>query len=466
MIETFDVIVVGAGPGGYAAAIKAAKEGFRTAIIEERTIGGTCLNSGCIPAKAMLHAATLYREMKEGEKFGLVLSGITFNYRKILEYKKETISKLRHGAEQILKTNGVVILKGKGVLEKNRRVRIISQAGEKCYEGKYIILSTGSKPYIPLISGCHLKNFLTSDELFQLEERPESLLIIGGGILGVEFACMFADLGSKVTIVEILPKLIPNMDKEISHNIKMLLEKRGIDIHTSAAIQSIEQDGELCTCIFNENGTLMESSARYVLCAAGRHPNMDNLFAEGAEPLIAQGHILVDKEFCTSMEGVYAIGDLIKGKQLAHLASAQGNYVIEKIAGKETSVDLQVIPECVYTSPEIASVGLTEDEAKEQGMEIQIGRFNIGANGKSVITKEERGFIKIIVEEKTNVIVGAQMMCARATDMIGEFVTAIVNKMTTKQFIKGIRAHPTYNEGVVEALRNVLLYKYDKTDSN
>lgn len=457
MEKIFDVIVIGSGPGGYSAAVKAAKEGLRTALVEENRVGGTCLNRGCIPAKSMIYAASLYRKLKDGEKFGLVTSEIAYDYSRILEYKKETINKLCQGVERLLEASGVILIYGKGVLEKNNIVRVISKTGEQFLEGKHIILATGSKPHIPSITGCDLDGVLTSDELFQLETFPESLLIIGGGIISVEFASLFADLGCRVTIIEALPKLIPNMDRELSQNLKMILQKRGIYIHTSASVQSIEQDGKLYTCIFIENGTIMEVSAKYVLCATGRRPNVDHLFSKGAAPLLDRGYIIVDTEFCTSITDVYAIGDLIKGRQFAHFASAQGKYVIEKIIGKEPSIDLQVIPECVYTTPEIASVGLTEDKSKEQGIKVRIGRFNTGANAKNIIEKEERGFIKIVVEEETNIILGAQMMCARATDMIGEFVTAIVNKMTAKKLIKSMRAHPTYNEGVTTALENTLI---------
>lgn len=451
----YDIIVIGAGPGGYVAAIKAAKKGFYTAIVEERRVGGTCLNRGCIPAKAMIHAASLYREMKEAERFGVTASGTGYDYSRILEYKEETTDKLCQGVSQLLKANGVVVLSGKGTLRKDGQVSVVSEEGTELYEAENVILASGSRPLILPIQGMDLPGVLTSDELFQLKEMPESLVIIGGGVISVEFASAFADLGCKVTIVEALPRLIPNMDKEISQNLKMILKKRGIDIHTSASVQCVEQDGELYTCVFKEKEKGIRISAKYVLCAAGRCPNTDGLFEEGAEPEMERGRVVVDENFRTSIDGVYAVGDIVKGMQLAHLASAQGVCVVEKIAGKEPSIDLGAVPGCVYTNPEIASVGLTEDEAKEQGISVKTGKFIMGANGKSLITKEERGFIKVIVREETDVIVGAQMMCARATDMIGEFVTAVANKMTAGELLKGMRAHPTYNEGVAEALEDV-----------
>lgn len=425
MGERFDVIVIGAGPGGYVAAIKCAKAGLRTAIVENRRVGGTCLNRGCIPAKAMIHASSLYREMQGAEKFGVSAEGIAFDYEKIVSYKEETTEKLCQGIEQLLKGNGVTILCGKGSLEQEHKVKVTGEESEEYYDAEHVILAAGSKPVILPIPGLELPGVLTSDELFRLKEMPESLVIIGGGVISVEFASVYANLGCKVTIVEAMPRLIPNMDKEISQNLKMILKKRGVDIHTSASVQRVEQEGELYTCVFTEKEQEVRVSAKYVLCAIGRCPNTEGLFGEGVSPEMERGRIVVDENFQSSLPNVYAIGDLVKGMQLAHLASAQGMYVAEILA-------------------------------KEKGLEIKTGKFIMSANGKSLITKEERGFIKIVAEKETDVILGAQMMCARATDMIGELVTAMTNRMTVQQLLRGMRAHPTYNEGVQEALEEIL----------
>ena len=232
----------------------------------------------------------------------------------------------------------------------------------------------------------------------------------------------------------------------------MILKKRGVDIHTSAAVQEIAEKDGLYACRFLEKEKETEVVAQYVLCAVGRRPNTGGLFGEGVSLMMERGRIVVDERMQTSMEGVYAIGDLVKGMQLAHLASAQGIYVAEELSGRTPTVRLDIVPGCVYTDPEIASVGMTEEEAKESGIEVKTGKFIMGANGKSLITKEERGFIKVIVEAGSEIVLGAQMMCARATDMIGEFGTAVANKMTAGQLLIAMRAHPTYNEGVAEAL--------------
>ena len=455
MSGKYDVVVIGAGPGGYVAAIKAAKLGLKTAIIEERRAGGTCLNRGCIPAKAMIHASSLYREMQEAERFGISASDVTYDYGKIVAYKEETTDKLVQGVEQLLKANGVDVYEGKGTLLEEKKVRIRKEQEDVVLEGENIILASGSKPLILPIPGMDNERVLTSDALFAMKEAPKSLIIIGGGVISVEFATVYANLGCKITILEAMPKLVPNMDKEISQNLKMILKKRGIDIHTSAAVQGVTTEDGTCTSHYIEKDQEQEVTADYVLCAVGRCPNTDGLFGENVKPDMERGRVLVNANFESSIPGVYAIGDLIFGVQLAHAASAQGIVVAEKLAGKEPSIDLSIVPGCVYTDPEIASAGMTEDQAKENGIAVKCGKFIMSANGKSIITQEERGFIKVVADEATGKVLGAQMMCARATDMIGEFVTAITNGLTVEQMLKGMRSHPTYNEGIGEALEEL-----------
>lgn len=456
MDNKFDLIVIGAGPGGYVAAIKAAKLGLHVAVVEARDVGGTCLNRGCIPAKAMIHASALYRDIKEGERFGIFAPDVRFDYEKILEYKEETSANLRQGVEQLFKANGVTLVRGKGTLQSDKTVIVETEEGAVCLEGTNILLASGSKPLILPIEGMELPGVLTSDELFQLSEVPSSLLIIGGGVISVEFATVFAALGCKITIVEALPRLVPNLDKDISQNLKMILKKRGIDIHTGATVQKVIKEDDELVCTFLEKEKSVDIKAQYVLSAVGRVSNTEGLFGEHTVLDMERGKIVVNTHFETSMKGVYAIGDVIKGVQLAHVASAQGIFVAEELAGEAPSIDLAVVPSCVYTEPEIASVGITEDEAKEQEIPLKIGKFMMSANGKSAISKEERGFVKILMDE-SGVVLGAQMMCARATDMIGELATAVANQLTGAQLLKAMRAHPTYNEAVGEALEDAFL---------
>ncbi len=454
-MEKYQVIIIGAGPGGYVCAIKAAKLGLKTAIVEERRAGGTCLNRGCIPAKAMLHASGLYHEIQNAETFGITAEGIRLDFEKVLSYKEQTTNRLVEGVEQLLKGNGVAFLSGKGRLLPGKKVEVTKDGETQIYEADAVVLAAGSKPVLLPLPGMDLPGVLTSDELFQLREIPEHLVVIGGGVISVEFATVYSSLGSQVTILEAMPRLVPNMDREISQNLKMILKKRGVTVHNSASVQSVEQAEDGLVCRFTEKDREQSVKGSHVLCAVGRRPDTDGLWADDAAPAAERGYVLVDETFATSIPGVYAIGDLIPGAQLAHAASAQGIVLAERLAGKEPSVDLSVVPGCVYTEPEIASAGIDEDTAKAQGIPVRTGKFIMSANGKSLISGEERGFIKIVLHDKTEEILGVQIMCGRATDMIGEFVSAIVNHMTAPQVLRAIRPHPTYNEGVGEALEEL-----------
>lgn len=457
MENHYELIVVGAGPGGYVAAIKAAKLGIRTAVVEEREVGGTCLNRGCIPAKAMIHAATLYEEMKDAEQFGIMAENVRFDYEKIIDYKQGVITQLVGGVEQLFKGNGVDMIRGRGVLHAGKEVHVTAADGNvTVYTADNIILAAGSKPVVLNIPGMKLPGVISSDELFKLRERPDSIAIIGGGVIGVEFANAFSYFGTKVTIIEGMDRILPNMDREISQNLKMIMKKRGVDIYTNAMVKGLEEDSELTAVHFVQKDEEKSVSAQYVLCSVGRGPNTKGLFAEDATPDMERGRILVDEHFQSSIPGVYAIGDCVIGMQLAHTASAQGIVTVEHLAGKEGSIDLDVVPACVYTNPEIASVGITEDEAKTTGLDVIVGKYIMGGNGKSLITREDRGFIKVVARADDHRLVGAQMMCARATDMISEMAVAIANNMTAEQMVKAIRPHPTYNEGVGEAIEELL----------
>ena len=318
----------------------------------------------------------------------------------------------------------------------------------------------GARLYcLPSVSAYIGADIVAGAYVCELRKQQKNVLFID---IGTNGEIVFSDHGRLLSCscaagpaLEAMPKLVPNMDKEISQNLKMILKKRGIDIHTSAAVQGVTTEDGTCTCHYIEKDQEQEVTADYVLCAVGRGPNTDGLFGENVKPDMERGRVLVNENFESSIPGVYAIGDLIFGAQLAHAASAQGMVVAEKLAGKEPSIDLSIVPGCVYTDPEIASAGMTEDQAKEKGIAVKCGKFIMSANGKSIITQEERGFIKVVAEEATGKILGAQMMCARATDMIGEFVTAITNGLTVKQMLKGMRSHPTYNEGIGEALEEL-----------
>ncbi len=454
MERGFDLIVIGGGPGGYTAAAHAARLGLDTVLVEAREMGGTCLNRGCIPTKAMLRVAETLRAMQQGGNLGIHAEGTAFHYGEMLAYRERTIAELTRGVEGMLRTAGAIVMKGKAQLQAPGEVLVTDAEGkETVLKGRNMLLAAGSKPRMLPVPGMGLPGVLDSDAIFSLEELPESLVIIGGGVIGVEMAEAFSTMGTEVTLLEAQSRLLPEMDKEVSQNLRMIFRKRGVGLHMGTALQRIVQAGKGLQCIFSENGKDIAAEAQYVLCAVGRCPETEGLFADGLQPRrTASGHVEVDRQFRTSLPGVYAIGDLVPVPQLAHAASAQGKAVAEILAGKAPSAELSVIPRCVYTFPEIAEVGLTEKEAAEQGITVKTGKALMGANGRTVIQQSERGFMKVVADAGTGEILGAQLMCEHATDIISEFAVAIVNHLTAEQMLRAVRAHPTYEETVAEAL--------------
>lgn len=457
-MKEYQLIVIGAGPGGYEAAIRATQLGLTTALIERREVGGTCLNRGCIPTKAMLHSAQLYREAANFELFGLHTENTSFDWAKVHQRKNDVVVKLRTGIEQLIKANKIDFFNNfASILGKND---VQLDQGE-VIRGENILIATGSVPARPPIPGLDLPNVVTSDELLddphftQTDSLAKEILIIGGGVIGVEFASVFSSFGCHVTIVEAMERILPTMDREISQSLNMVLKKRGVSIHTGAMVEKLEQDENGLVCHFTEKGKAQAVPAQQVLVAIGRRPNTQGLFAEGFEVACERGRIVTDENFRTSVDSIYAIGDVTSKIQLAHMASAQGICAVHTIAGQKPPIDLRYVPGCIYTDPEIASVGITEDEAKQQGIPVKKGKFLMTGNGRSLIDEQERGFIKVLAHQETDVILGAQLMCSRATDIVAELATAIVNGLTCAQLAGVIRPHPTFCEGVTEAVEDV-----------
>lgn len=457
-MKEYQLIVIGAGPGGYEAAIRAAQLGLTTALIERRDVGGTCLNRGCIPTKAMLHSAQLYREAANFELFGLHTENTSFDWAKVHQRKNDVVVKLRTGIEQLIKANKIDFFNNSASILGKNDVQL--DQGE-VIRGENILIATGSVPARPPIPGLDLPNVVTSDELLddphftQADSLAKEILIIGGGVIGVEFASVFSSFGCHVTIVEAMERILPTMDREISQSLNMVLKKRGVSIHTGAMVEKLEQDENGLVCHFTEKGKAQAVPAQQVLVAIGRRPNTQGLFAEGFEVVCERGRIVTDENFRTSVDSIYAIGDVTSKIQLAHMASAQGICAVHTIAGQKPPIDLRYVPGCIYTDPEIASVGITEDEAKQQGIPVKKGKFLMTGNGRSLIDEQERGFIKVLAHQETDVILGAQLMCSRATDIVAELATAIVNGLTCAQLAGVIRPHPTFCEGVTEAVEDV-----------
>ena len=456
-MSDYQLLIIGAGPGGYVAALHAAKRGLRTAVIENREVGGTCLNRGCIPTKTLLHSSEIIAGINGGEKFGVGAERVHFDMSAIFARKREVSAKLSGGIEGMFRAAKVDLLRGTGTVTGSGTVKFVGEEGEKVITAERILLATGSVPARPPIPGLDLPGVLTSDELLEgCDHLYDSLVIIGGGVIGVEFATFYADLGCKVTIIEGLDRLLPNMDRELGQNLSMILKKHGVDVYTNSLVANVEKDGDALKVNFTNKDKALSVSGEAVLCAIGRRPYTEGLFAEGVSVEMNGRSIRVDENYETSLSGVYAIGDVSSKIQLAHVASAQGTDCVERMVGGKGMTDLSAVPSCIYCVPEIACVGITADEAKAAGREVVSGKYVMFSNGKTVIRDGDRAFMKVVADKATHVIVGAQFMCEHATDMISEMATAIVNGLTVEQMLKVLRPHPTFEEGVHDALEDVL----------
>lgn len=461
MAEKYGLVIIGGGPAGYEAALDAAKKGIKTALVEKRELGGTCLNRGCIPTKTLLHSAELFAEMKKSEVFGITAEDPSYHMEKIQSRKNEVLDQLRSGIEMLMKKNKIAIYNGMGTIVNPNEVQIKGQEETCTIEGEHILIATGSVPSVPPIPGAELPEVHTSDSLLDNTKLYRSLTIIGGGVIGMEFASVYNALGVQVTVIEFLDRILANMDKEISQNLKMIMKKRGVEIHTSAGVDRIlERDGSL-VCCYQEKEKSMEAVSDAVLIATGRRANTEGLFAPGMEVSMEKGRILVNELGQTSVPNIFAAGDVTPSVQLAHGATANARNITaylawEKDGDKEKPFvkpyRADLIPGCVYTNPEIGTIGLTQEEAKALGEPVIVQKYPMSSNGKTVLSGQDRGFIKVIALEKSRRIVGAQMMCARATDMISQFELAIVNGLTLEQMAAVVYPHPTYSEAIGEAV--------------
>lgn len=465
MAEKYNLIIIGGGPGGYTAALKAASLGLKTAVVEKEKLGGVCLNRGCIPTKALLFASGMFAKMQNCDEFGVSTDFISFDFGKMQDYKRKSVKTYREGIKTLFEKNSVDLIMGTATIRRGRTVEVNGVNGKDFYEADHIIIATGAKPTIPPIPGINRPGVVTSDQILSSRNwNYDRLTIIGGGVIGVEFATIFSALCSKVTIIEQSDTLLAPMDREVSRELEDELRRKGITIYCGAAVKEI---GEGLTCVVEKDGEEISVRSNQILMATGRTPYMKGLFGSDVELKMENGHLAVDEGFMTSEPGIYAVGDVVSRIRLAHVAAAQGTYVVESIVGKEHSmrlrvvpngmyVSLPVVPSCIFTDPEIATVGITEEQAKKLNMKVRCGHYNMSTNGKSIIVKEQSGFIRLVFEAYSNTIVGAQIMCPRATDMIGEMATAIANGLTASQLSLAMRAHPTYSEGIAEAIRDAM----------
>ena len=453
----YQLIVIGAGPGGYTAALRAAALGLHTAVVECREVGGTCLNRGCIPTKTLLHASQVYRDAVDGAAMGVHAAGATFRMEEIFAFKRSVSEKLRGGIHSLLKSAKVDLIEGVGRIAAPGEVDVTAADGAVTrYTAERILIATGSVNVRPPIPGLELPGVMTSDELLEGSDRLyDSLVIIGGGVIGVEFATFYRNLGCAVTLVEGMDRLLPNMDRELGQNLQQILKKQGVEVLTNAMVQSLEQTGDGLSVHLLQKGAEKTVTGEKVLCAIGRRAYWDGVFAEGMIPACRGKSLLVDENYRTSIPGVYAIGDVSSVVQLAHVAAAQGTACVERMCGVADHVDLNVIPSCIYSTPEIAVVGVTEAEAKEQGIPAVAGKCTMFGNARTVIEDPGRCFMKLVAHAETHEILGAALMCQHASDMISQISAAMVNRQTVEDLRRVMRPHPSFEEAMTEALDNL-----------
>jgi len=442
----FDIIIIGAGPGGYETAADAAAHGLTVAIVERDQMGGTCLNRGCIPTKALCRNAEVVNLMREAEVWGVKTGEMTFDYAPVFERKEAVVKQLREGVEMLMGAPGITAIKGEAVLKDANTIVV---GGEE-YSAKNIIIATGSAPRGLPIEGADLA--MTSDDILAMETLPKSLCIVGGGVIGMEFAAVFSTFGVEVTVIEYCKEILPPFDKDVAKRLKTVLSKRGIKIITSAAVNGISQGEDGFTVSYELKGKAQSVTAEKVLMSVGRQP----VLPQGLDTLgvtVGRRGIEVDDNMMTNVKGVYAIGDVNGRMMLAHAASAQGQRALHAIMGKADDIKLDIVPSAVFTVPELAMVGLTEDQCAERGLDVTVKKAFFRSNGKAVAMNETDGLLKMIVDNGTRQIVGCHICGAHAADLIQEVVTAMNAGATIDLLTSSIHGHPTLSEVTLTAAR-------------
>lgn len=462
MAQEYDLVILGGGTGGYVAAIRASQLGLKTAIVEKGKLGGTCLHKGCIPSKALLRSAEVFATAKHSEDFGVVTSDVSINFNKVQERKNKIVDQLHKGVQHLMKQGKIDVFEGTGrilgpsifsPMPGTISVEMNNGDENEMLIPKNVIVATGSRPRT--LPGLDIDGLLvmTSDEALALEEVPSSIIIVGGGVIGIEWASMLSDFGAEVTVIEYADRIIPTEDKEISKEMQRLMKKKGVKIVTGAKVlPETLQKGDGVTISAEVKGSQQEFSAEKLLVSVGRQANTEGIGIENTDIQIEKGFILANEYFQTKESHIYAIGDVIGGLQLAHVASHEGIVAVEHIAGKNPSpIDYSLVSKCIYSSPEAASVGLTEDEAKEKGHNVKTGKFSFRAIGKALVFGESDGFVKIVADKDTDDILGVHMIGPHVTDMISEAGLARVLDATPWEVAHTIHPHPTLSEAIGEA---------------
>ena len=450
----YDLIVIGSGPGGYVAAIRGAQLGLKVAVVERAEQGGICLNWGCIPTKSLLKSAQVLEYARHAESYGIKIAKAEPDFEAVIARSRGVADKMSKGIQYLFKKNNITVISGHGKLADGKKVEVTGADGEKnLYEAKHIILATGARsrvlPNIPQDG----KRIIGYREALTLSRRPASLLVVGSGAIGSELAWFYNAMGTKVTLVEFMPTILPVEDEEVSKQVGRSFKKAGIEVLVKSTVENIETGGELLKInIRNKKDQIETYEAEMVLSAVGITPNIENIGLEETGIELEKGKIKVDDYYRTNVEGIYAIGDIVHGPALAHVASAEAICCVEKIAGLQPNpIDYTNIPGCTYTNPEVASVGLNEAKATEAGYELKIGKFPFTASGKASSAGANDGFVKLIFNAADNTLLGAHLVGANVTEMIAELVLARKKGIKAEEIIKTVHPHPTMSEAVMEA---------------
>lgn len=454
-MEKYDLIVIGSGPGGYVTAIRASQLGRKTAIVEKAELGGVCLNWGCIPTKALLKSAQVFEYLNHASDYGITIQGkANADFSAIIKRSRDVAAGMSKGVQFLMKKNKIDIIQGTGKLTKDKKVEVTGADGKKTtYDAPHIVLATGARsrelPNLPQDG----KKIIGYRQALTLDKQPASMVVVGSGAIGSEFAYFYNAIGTKVTLVEYLDNIVPLEDEEVSKQLATSFKKAGIDVMTGSEVTSVDTSGtKVKVTIKSKKGKEEQIEADIVLSAVGITPNIENIGLEEAGVVVEKGRVKVDEFYCTSVPGIYAIGDIVPGQALAHVASAEGIICVEKIAGHNPEpLNYNNIPGCTYTSPEVASVGYTEKAAKEAGYELKIGKFPYSASGKASAAGQKDGFIKLIFDAKYGELLGAHMIGANVTEMIAEIVVARKLETTGHEILKAVHPHPTMSEAIMEA---------------
>jgi dihydrolipoamide dehydrogenase len=464
-VKKYDLVVLGGGPGGYVAAIRAAQLGMKVACVERDKLGGICLNWGCIPSKALLKSAEVMSLFKESKEYGISYDNLKVDFRKVIKRSRDAANRLSQGVEYLFKKNKIDKISGSGKFLSANRLSVLDNSGKEVaqVEGKNVIISTGARPReLPGIK-IDRKKVITSTEAMILESIPKDMIIIGAGAIGAEFAYFYNTFGTKITLVEMMPNILPIEDLEVTAQLEREFKKQGIEVLTETKVESAMASGNGVSIKVNNKKGPQELKAEIALVAIGIQGNSDNIGLEGIGVQVEKSWIKVDKtNYKTAVNGVYAIGDVIGAPWLAHVASAEGIRCVESIAGVETEpLDYNSIPGCTYCQPQVASIGITEARAKELNYETKIGRFPFTANGKAIATNEAVGFVKLIFDAKYGELLGAHIIGHQATELIAELGVAKKLETTPYEIMRTVHAHPTLSEAVMEAAEDALGHAID-----